>query len=151
MRYGPFYPSLIVSEPYGRTPWTNPGPVLRRPNGVDAVVTIPSDAASDFLRVTGFDANIPPGKTITEVQLELPSMQQGGNLFNNSDQLIVGPLGDQQAWVAMPFIRVESDSTPGLTPGVVNESKFGFKFAVYNGGGRAAFVVESLAMYVEAD
>lgn len=154
MRYGPFYPSLVVSEPYqpGDVVWKNPGNAAGLPNSDAATSNVPIDGYSAFLKANGFGANIPAGKTILEVGVELPGMLQGGNLFSYSDQWMVGPLGDQQAYTAPPYIRVESDYVSGLTPAVVNDPSFGFKFAVSNSGGVGPFpfAVESLAMHVEA-
>lgn len=147
MQYGPFYPSAIAQSGDGAA-WQNPGNALGAPNGQSSTVTVPFEGASKFLEATGYNANVPTGKTVAEVRFGIPSMQQGGKLFNNSDQFIVGPLGEQQAYVALPVLRVESDSTPGLTPAVVNNSGFGLKFAIGNDGEQGVFSVESLPMYV---
>ena len=143
--YGPFYPSVLANESNGGVPWSI--------SGVAASASVPFDGVTDFLKATGFGANIPSGKTIKEVRLQMPNMVQGGKLFNNSDQYIVGPQGEQQAWVALPIIRVEpdGDGTTGLTPAAVNASDFGFKFAVYNGGEQGVFNAGSLALYVDVE
>ncbi len=143
--YGPFYPSIISAAG-----WTNPNNAKQPGNGVASVVVL-FDSASPSLTAAGFNANIPSDKTILEVRLELPSMEQGDKLFNNSDQVVVGPLGEQEAGVSLPFIRVESDSTPGLTPAVVNDASFGFKFSVYNGGQDGTFSIDSLPLYVDVE
>lgn len=141
---GPFYPTVVSAAG-----WTSPNAV-KQPGGASASVLIPFDAVSPDFTVTGFNANIPADKTIVEVRLELPEMVQGGKLFSNSDQVIVGPLGEQEASVSLPHIRVESDSTPGLTPAVVNDASFGFKFSIYNGV-EGVFSIDSLPLYVDVE
>lgn len=142
---GPFLPSQVENDG-GSPSWdiaNNQGSV-----------NIPFDQASGFLKVTHFKdvsgnpISLPNDKTVVEGRLSMPDMVQGGKLFNNSSQEIVGP-NPQDAWAAPPVIRVESDSTPGLTPVLMNDPTFGFRFSIYNGGVAGLFFSGQMAMYID--
>lgn len=140
--YGPFYPSVLTNVSQGGTAWSI--------SGASAEVSLPAEGVTDFLVATNFNAAVPANSVIKEVRIEVspaPTIQSG---VSNSDQFIVGPLGEQQAYVAPPVVRVEADSTPGLAADVVNANSFGFKMSYYSEpGGVLAF--ESLAMYVDCE
>lgn len=139
--YGPFYPTSVVNVANGGVAWDI------EDGEAEAVIT--GEGTTDFLEATGFNTSLPSGAVVKQVRLVIdPDLNQLG--FNNSDQFIVGPMGEQQAYAVPPAIRAEDGDVTGLTRANVLDPAFGFKFSIYaqNGG---TVNVASLALYVDVE
>lgn len=135
--YGPFYPSSLVNESQGGSPWTISGGV--------ASASISGEGVTDFLKATGFSANVPTGATILQARLELSQTPQSQGLDISEQYTINGP-GDAYN---LGNSGVYSED-PGLTPAVVNDSGFGFKFSIYAPSG-GTLALSSLALYIDVE
>ena len=136
MTYGPFYPTSLVNESQGGAPWTI--------SGATASASISGEGVTDFLVATGFNADVPSDKVVTRTYMRLsPDPTNGG--FNIADQYVTGFAGNAYT-LGNDAVQCED---AGMTPSIVNDPSFGFKFSLYaESGGN---VSQSLALYVDVE
>ena len=148
MQYGPFYPSSVVSDnSNGGASWSNPGNAAGVPDANSATATIVGEGITGFLRATGFNADIPSGKTISRVTFTIaPGNFPDAGLNVSSAPLIVGGLDHDDCYENGNDLYSEES----LTPAQVNASDFGLALCLYAQAGGSPNV-ESIALYVEAD
>ncbi len=146
MRYGPFYPTTVVSDSSnGGVAWSNPGDAAGTPDADAATATVVGEGVTAFLKATGFNADVPADKIISRAEMHIAPTPQSASL-NISDAQVVGAAADSYN-NGDDAVFSEDDT---LTPGIVNDAGFGFAFSLYSQHGGVASV-ESLAMYIEAD
>lgn len=139
--YGPFYPNSLVNVSNGGVPWSIDCGIA------ESVVS--GECVTDLLLATDFNVSLPTNSVVSHVRLApLPDINQSA--WNNAEQYIVGPMGEQEAHAEPPVIAVHADEADGITAANVQDSTFGFKLAIYAAHG-GDIKLTALALYVDCE
>ena len=145
MQYGPFYPSSVSQSGDG-TNWGNLTNATGAPDSNPATSLLIGESVTKVLRVTGFGANVPMDKTVSEVRFcVLPGI---GSAFNpSSHQAVLPGNGTVETSQNGDVFRLEENSPDPL---VVNDAAFGFEISIYGSSG-GLVSVDTIALYVDAE